>query len=455
MEPQHRRFLLVPFVVLALVVGCFGLSVRYVEHVRRNLGDAALSYVRFTGPLMSPLTDMRLQLHRIVSVGHSEPSARTSEQRRRVVREALWEFNADFQRYATLAGPGGGPSGAELAEAVTRLNQTCDRVLEQVLEDEGRPPGPLEPDSPRRRLIEASEAVTQLVMRGMAEGAHASTDALVALDEANGRALRLAHTLYGVCGLTALVGGLFAAYAVRKYLRLASLYAELQAGRAKELEQFAGRVAHDILGPLQPVSLGLELLGRKLSADAEATQVLARSQRSLGRVRLIVDGLLRFARAGARPEPGSSVALAQLAEGLREDLEPGAREAGVGLSIEPLPEVAVACSEAALLVVLQNLIRNAVKYIGEGPTKRVVASGSVDAGCVHLEVRDSGPGLPAGMERSGFKPYVRATRTRQPGIGLGLATVKRIVEAHGGRVGVRSAPGAGCAFWVELPLAIC
>ncbi|WP_434382090.1 sensor histidine kinase [Melittangium boletus] len=452
---QHRRFLLAPFIVLVLVVGCFGASVAYVEHVRRELAETALSYGRVTGPLLSPLTDMRLQVHRIVSLGRSEPGLHSRAQRMEIVREALREFNASYQRYLAMArGLQGAPFGGELSVAIDRLDATCAQVMAHLEVDEAEEEAPRPPSLEQQRLIDASESVTRLLMKEMAVGARDSNLSLAALEAANTQAQRLGRTLYGVCGLTALVGGLLAAYVVRKHLRLSELYTRLQAERARELEQFAGRVAHDILGPLQPVSLGLELLGRKRAGDAEVMGLLARSQRGLARVRLIVEGLLRFARAGAQPEPGQSVFLPGVVDGLREDLGPPAELAGVGLKIDPLPEVKVACSEAALVVVLQNLIRNAVKYIGEGPLKQVEARATVEARTVHLVVRDSGPGLPPGMERSIFEPYVRATRGSQPGIGLGLATVKRIVEAHGGQVGVHSTPGAGCAFWVELPLAV-
>lgn len=70
-----------------------------------------------------------------------------------------------------------------------------------------------------------------------------------------------------------------------------------------------------------------------------------------------------------------------------------------------------------------------------------------------MEVDDNGPGLPGGLGDRAFDPYVRGSDRSQPGIGLGLATVKRIVEAHGGSVTVRSTRDAGCTFVVDLPAA--
>jgi signal transduction histidine kinase len=229
-------------------------------------------------------------------------------------------------------------------------------------------------------------------------------------------------------------------------------YAELQA-RVTELEQFAARVAHEILGPVQAVSLGLWMLERVLSTVPKASELLARTRRSLGRVQLIVDELLRFALAGAKPAPGERVNLQHVVKGVREDLAPIAEAAGVSLTIEPVPNVQVACCEAGVIIVLQNLIRNAIKYIGDAARKQVVARAAMVAGAVRLVVQDSGPGIPSGSERVIFEPYFRAAGNHQPGIGLGLATVKRIVEAHGGRVGVNSSPGNGACFWVDIPVA--
>jgi signal transduction histidine kinase len=212
-------------------------------------------------------------------------------------------------------------------------------------------------------------------------------------------------------------------------------------------------VAHDIVSPLSPVALGVQVLARKLADDPQAQEAAALVRRSLDRVSTIVDELLRFARAGAQPEPDETADLSRVMDALREEILPDARERGISLTFEPPPRVQVACAEGAVLVVLQNLLRNAIKYIGDGPHKSIVARAAVLGDRVRLSVQDSGPGIPAGMEAKLFEPYVRAPGTRKPGIGLGLATVKRIVEARRGRVGVASTPHEGSNFWVELPLA--
>jgi signal transduction histidine kinase len=446
---MHKRsVLLVPLLAIMAVVSAFMTSAIYVEYYTWNLSEAAQSVSRTTLPLLEPLMDMRLQLHRIVTLGRSEGDLAPAQQRLAIVREAQHQFNDAFAQYSQLQPERGSAPSAEMTSAVDQLNHISQLALAEA---ETNPSG--EPSVPvLLELRKASETTTQLIMQQMALDARRANEAREALDGVRQRSLRLAHVLYGLCAVVAVAGALLALQALRKHLRLSAEYAALLEERATELEQFSCRVAHDILGPLQPVSLGLGILDRKMSESPENQELLRRIRRSLGRVQLIVDGLLRFARAGAKPKPGEHVSLRQVAEGLREDMDPAAKQAGVRLKIEPVPDVEVACAESAITVVLQNLVRNAIKYIGDGPRREVVARATVDAGKVHLVVQDSGPGLPPGAERKIFEPYVRVGDTRQPGMGLGLATVKRIVEAHHGKVGVHSTSGSGASFWVDLPL---
>jgi signal transduction histidine kinase len=75
------------------------------------------------------------------------------------------------------------------------------------------------------------------------------------------------------------------------------------------------------------------------------------------------------------------------------------------------------------------------------------------SGVARLEVEDTGPGIPPELEATLFEPFVRGPHEQVTGTGLGLATVKRLVESHAGRVDVQSQPGAGTVFRIDLPLA--
>src|SRR5262249_21386033 len=126
-------------------------------------------------------------------------------------------------------------------------------------------------------------------------------------------------------------------------------------------------------------------------------------------------------------------------------------EAGPEIVIHPFEPCFVACHKGVLTSILTNLMRNAVKYMSDSAVKRVTVRVHERRSLVRIEVEDTGPGGPTRLERDIFEPYVRAEGVTQPGLGLGLATVKRFCEAHGGEVGVRSTPGSGSAFWFTLP----
>jgi signal transduction histidine kinase len=218
-----------------------------------------------------------------------------------------------------------------------------------------------------------------------------------------------------------------------------------------DLEDFAVRVAHDIRSPLMPALLALQKVRSRLANDDPARHIVDRGIRSVQTTARTVDGLLTFASAGAKPERPESSALAGtldavVAEYLDAAIE---REIDIGVECSGGP-MTVACSAGVLASVLGNLVGNALKFMGDSKTRRVVIRARAGGGVVHVEVEDSGPGLPEGAEGWLFEPYERGGASA-PGLGLGLATVKRLVTAHGGSVGVRRGEPGGCVFWVDLP----
>ncbi|HYS11144.1 MAG TPA: HAMP domain-containing sensor histidine kinase [Myxococcales bacterium] len=415
-------WLAAPFLVLALVVASFTVTPLWIQRRTAQLREPAYRALASSVEALGALIDMRDQQHRATVLGGPGGDVAAAREARQRLSDALLA-------YASTRGA----SPADLSSALQRF----------LVAAENRNP-------PALRL--ASERLSRLLMDELAAEQRRAIAASARLEQIRTRSTRLANQLNLVWALLAASAGLAAAALVRRHQRLTEQVRNLDRERAQELEQFAGRVAHDIVSPLGPVSVGVQYLARKLEADKDAQQAVRLVQGSLDRVAAIVDELLRFARAGARPAPDESADLPRVIDALRDELLPAARQRGVALTLEPAPPVQVACSEAAVLVVLQNLLRNAIKYIGDGPRKLVFAWATVSGGRVRVTVQDTGPGIPAGMERAVFEPYVRVAGSRQPGIGLGLATVKRIVESRRGRVGVSSDPRKGATFWVEFPL---
>ena len=265
------------------------------------------------------------------------------------------------------------------------------------------------------------------------------------------RAERIGWTLGA---LAVALAALTAGWAVRMVVRSEALleaHRRAAAARADEFEQFAGRVAHDILSPLAAVSLALAAVGRRTAADARLQALVARGGAGLERTRRIVDGLLGFARAGARPEPGARADVPEVLADVASAAAAMAAPLGVAVTLDPVAPCAVATTPGVLTSLVSNLVQNAVKYAAGAEGRRVVVRAAVRAGMVQVQVEDNGPGVPLALQHRIFEPYVRAPGVTQPGMGLGLATVKRVAEAHGGRAGLRSEPGQGALFWFDLP----
>jgi signal transduction histidine kinase len=199
--------------------------------------------------------------------------------------------------------------------------------------------------------------------------------------------------------------------------------------------------------------MALALAVKRETGDARIRELIDRALSNQKRIRNIIDGLLQFARSGARPTPGANADIRTVITDVTAGVQPAAERAGIDLRVEDLPRCGAACSVGVLTSVVSNLENNAVKYMGEREVRRITVRAVELGAVVRVEVEDTGPGIPDDTATDIFHPYVRGATHGKEGIGLGLATVKRLCEAHGGRVGLRSSVGQGSVFWIELPVA--
>ena len=287
---------------------------------------------------------------------------------------------------------------------------------------------------------------TMQTVRSVAASMQSAEEDLLSQRNANAR--RFAHLSLGVI---AVASGLLLLIAfLMRVVGRALAEAEIAKVRAADLENFAGRVAHDVRSPLASVGLAVGVAQRH-TVEPRVQTALERATRTLQRVATLVDGLLVFAKSGARPAEGAEADVRAIVADVVEATRGAAEEKGVLVEGEDLAPTTVACSPGVLTSMVTNLVDNAVKYMGDASVKRVSVRARRAGTMTRIEVLDTGPGVPAEMRVTIFDPYVRAPGSDAPGLGLGLATVRRLAEAHGGAAGVTDNEPAGSVFWFDLP----
>jgi signal transduction histidine kinase len=255
--------------------------------------------------------------------------------------------------------------------------------------------------------------------------------------------------------LPEILGACFAATAAYFGVRLLLQYLRWARERSAELEQFAGRVAHDIRSPLGSASLALEIAQRAESLEPRTRDLLVRASGTMQRIAKLVDGLLVFATSGGYMVPGHvgepKTTASDVLAGVVEDVRLEADAKNIRIDYEPPPpSLIMACSPGVLISMTTNLVANAMKFMGDASRRLITVSGHQVGDQVEIDVSDTGPGVPPELRDRVFDPYVRGD-ANVPGLGLGLATVRRLAEAHGGSVGVDQNPEGGSRFWFRVP----
>jgi heavy metal sensor kinase len=220
------------------------------------------------------------------------------------------------------------------------------------------------------------------------------------------------------------------------------------------VSRFSADAAHELRTPLTIIRGELELVAANARANPDVDQAVANALEEMTRLSGIVDSLITLSRMeslwGKRAH--APVDLMALAQETIDQISLLAEEKGIALARPTGASVIVAGDRDRLKQVLVNLIDNAIKYTPEGGKVDVGVGMRGETGFVTVE--DSGIGIDPRHHERVFDRFYRVTPDRgEHGAGLGLAIVKSICHAHGGSVSLRSVPGFGSAFTVELPLA--
>jgi signal transduction histidine kinase len=213
----------------------------------------------------------------------------------------------------------------------------------------------------------------------------------------------------------------------------------------EQLAAFAGQVSHDLRNPLTAVTMSLQMIGEESGPDDDRAFLVQRALGGAQRMQSLIDDLLAYARVGAELQR-VPVDFARVMSDVREDL--AALLSSATVIAGDLPTVTG--DPVQLRAVLQNLVANAAKFTRAGQAPHIEVDGTRIKDGWRIEVCDRGPGIPEDQKDRVFQPLARIDEDVE-GSGIGLSTCRRIIEAHGGRIGLSNAAYGGTCAWFELP----
>lgn len=198
----------------------------------------------------------------------------------------------------------------------------------------------------------------------------------------------------------------------------------------------------------------LELLERRYrdELDEEAREFIDYAVDGARRMKALINGLLAYSRVGRKEGSMEEVDLDAVLDDVLDDLGGRIRDTEAEIERGPLPTTHG--NPEQLRQVLQNLIENALVYCGEEPPRIEIRGEQRDDGSVAVEVADQGPGIPPEAQDKVFQIFHQLDPhgAGREGSGMGLALCRKIVERHGGRIGVSSEPGEGATFRFTLDI---
>jgi two-component system sensor kinase FixL len=211
------------------------------------------------------------------------------------------------------------------------------------------------------------------------------------------------------------------------------------------LGEMAAVIAHEVKNPLAAVRGAIQVIGKRLPAGGREASVVTDIIARIDTLNALVKDLLLFARP-PQPKP-MAIDIVALLSATVTLLAEDAAHRDVRITIAGTAPKIMADAELLKIAFVNLLINGAQAMQGRGDIRIVVA---VEDGFCRIAIADSGPGIPAEVRDKLFTPFVT---TKARGTGLGLSTVKRLVEAHQGRIRVDSPPGGGTTVTIDLPLA--
>lgn len=220
----------------------------------------------------------------------------------------------------------------------------------------------------------------------------------------------------------------------------------------RDLESFSYTISHDLRTPLNHISVSAQLLQKDYNTflDAQGQDYLETILSTIRAMTEMINDLLQFARSGSITIQRKNIDLSDLAKKVMEWIYQDDKERSISVEIQD--GLVVNGDQSLLMVVLKNLLGNAWKFTGKTKNPDIRMGSFKKDGEIIYFVKDNGTGFDMRLAGNLFTPFVRLhTQEEFPGTGVGLATVRRILERHGGRIWTESRINEGAAFYFTIP----
>ncbi|HAA03807.1 MAG TPA: hypothetical protein DCE18_10585, partial [Syntrophobacteraceae bacterium] len=257
------------------------------------------------------------------------------------------------------------------------------------------------------------------------------------------------NMMVAVLGAVILVGF----YAIYQSVRVVADLSERRTG-------FVSSVTHELKTPLTNIRMYIEMLEHGIASDPEREleyyRILGSESARLSR---LINSVLEFSKLEKRQRQLDlrEGTLEEVFTEVRDAMQERLRQEGFTLAVENILESPFRYDREVMVQVLINLIDNSIKFGKDTPRREIVARVRPEGGRVVVRVSDTGPGIPRHALKRIFDDFYRVdndlTRTTK-GTGIGLALVKRFVEAMGGRVSAANNDGPGCTITLSLPVGL-